>query len=154
MDPESGTLTFMEFKAAQAQKGQSKLAQVIRNWEKLEVVSEGKGAVQSTMDKVPQQKPLPPKVETQQASSTKEQKAEPTMELPHPKNVFIIVQDETSRRVLMVKSKKGEWMLPGGGFEKGKDRSAEDAVLRELKEESGYNLRSCDIRHIQRCPAG
>lgn len=40
-------------------------------------------------------------------------------------------------KLLMVKNRKGDYKFPGGGLEKGE--TVEEALLREIKEETGYN---------------
>ena len=67
----------------------------------------------------------------------------------HSPNAFITVLDNTHRRrVLVVRdrnsSKKG-WMLPGGNVDK-TDKNSKAGVKRELREESGYNLKENKIK--------
>jgi 8-oxo-dGTP pyrophosphatase MutT (NUDIX family) len=55
----------------------------------------------------------------------------------------LIARDDRGR-VLLVKQRggpfKGEWLLPGGGLEDGE--SFEDAMRREVREETGLEVRS------------
>jgi 8-oxo-dGTP pyrophosphatase MutT (NUDIX family) len=51
---------------------------------------------------------------------------------------FICIVDIKTKRVLVLINSKGKWMLPGGYVDP--NESAKDAVVRELKEESGYLL--------------
>lgn len=48
---------------------------------------------------------------------------------------------ETPEGVLVVAGKKGKFLLPGGGAEKGESRM--NAAIRELKEETGLEAKSC-----------
>lgn len=45
-------------------------------------------------------------------------------------------------RILMIRSDRGDYKLPGGGIEKGE--SHEEALLREIAEETGYS--GCSIK--------
>lgn len=53
-----------------------------------------------------------------------------------------LIFDESRENILMVKNKKGDsssyWSLPGGAVEEGE--TLEDAVIRETKEECGFDI--------------
>lgn len=72
--------------------------------------------------------------------------------LPYPPTfvtVDAVVYEDQSYRVLMIRRKdepgKGLWALPGGFLDANGDRCLEDAVLRELKEETNLNISNDDI---------
>ena len=54
-------------------------------------------------------------------------------------SVVAIVHDEHGRLLLIHKTDNGKWALPGGGHEIGE--SISDTVVREVKEETGYDVR-------------
>lgn len=54
-------------------------------------------------------------------------------------SVVAIVLDERRRVLLILKTDNGKWALPGGGHEIGE--SITDTVVREVKEETGYEVR-------------
>jgi ADP-ribose pyrophosphatase YjhB (NUDIX family) len=53
-------------------------------------------------------------------------------------SVVAIVQDDDGRVLLIHKTDNDLWALPGGGHEVGE--SIADTVVREVKEETGYNV--------------
>lgn len=53
-------------------------------------------------------------------------------------SVVAIVRDEAGRVLLIHKTDNDLWALPGGGHELGE--SIADAVVREVKEETGYDV--------------
>jgi ADP-ribose pyrophosphatase YjhB (NUDIX family) len=53
-------------------------------------------------------------------------------------SVVAIVQDDQGRVLLIHKTDNDLWALPGGGHEIGE--SISDAVVREVKEETGYDV--------------
>lgn len=57
--------------------------------------------------------------------------------------VYVLLYDEDQQRVLMVLNKGGTWSLPGGGVEAGE--TLEEAAIREVKEETGYDVAIGDI---------
>jgi len=53
--------------------------------------------------------------------------------------VYAILTDDTKMKVLMVKNTgRDTWSLPGGAVEP--DETLEEAVIREAKEETGYDI--------------
>lgn len=61
----------------------------------------------------------------------------------------IVYIEENPIKYILVKSERGVISFPGGGTEKG-DKSLEEAMIRELREETGltpedYNLKKTDI---------
>jgi bifunctional NMN adenylyltransferase/nudix hydrolase len=72
--------------------------------------------------------------------------------LPYPPTfvtVDAVVYDDHYDQVLMIRRKdepgKGLWALPGGFLDANADRCLEDAVLRELNEETNLNISNDDI---------
>ncbi|MFC4184429.1 NUDIX hydrolase [Saccharococcus thermophilus] len=57
--------------------------------------------------------------------------------------VYVLLYDEKEQKVLMVYNKRGTWSLPGGGVEKGE--TLREAAIREVKEETGYDVDVHDI---------
>lgn len=53
-------------------------------------------------------------------------------------SVVAIVQDDQGRVLMIHKTDNDKWALPGGGHEIGE--SISDAVVREVKEETGYDV--------------
>lgn len=53
-------------------------------------------------------------------------------------SVVAIVQDDEGRILLIHKTDNGKWALPGGGHDIGE--SITDTVVREVKEETGYDV--------------
>ena len=53
-------------------------------------------------------------------------------------SVVAIVQDDQGRVLMIEKTDNGLWALPGGGHEIGE--SIADTVVREVKEETGYDV--------------
>lgn len=53
-------------------------------------------------------------------------------------SVVAIVQDEHGRVLMIHKTDNGLWALPGGGHEPGE--SIADTVVREVREETGYDV--------------
>jgi ADP-ribose pyrophosphatase YjhB (NUDIX family) len=53
-------------------------------------------------------------------------------------SVVAIVQDDQGRVLLIHKTDNNKWALPGGGHEIGE--SIADTVIREVKEETGYDV--------------
>lgn len=53
-------------------------------------------------------------------------------------SVVAIVQDDQGRVLMIHKSDNDKWALPGGGHEPGE--SISDSVVREVKEETGYDV--------------
>ncbi|ROR91824.1 NUDIX hydrolase [Nocardioides aurantiacus] len=58
-------------------------------------------------------------------------------------SVVAIVQDEEGRVLLIHKTDNDLWALPGGGHEVGE--SIADTVIREVKEETGYDVEVDDL---------
>ncbi|WP_445257013.1 NUDIX hydrolase [Nocardioides aurantiacus] len=58
-------------------------------------------------------------------------------------SVVAIVQDEAGRVLLIHKTDNDLWALPGGGHEVGE--SIADTVIREVKEETGYDVEVDDL---------
>lgn len=55
--------------------------------------------------------------------------------------VYVLIYDEETEKVLMVENRRGEtsdFTLPGGGVENGE--TLEQAAIREVKEETGYDI--------------
>jgi 8-oxo-dGTP diphosphatase len=57
--------------------------------------------------------------------------------------VYVLLYDEAEQKVLMVLNKRGTWSLPGGGVERGE--TLKEAAIREVKEETGYDIDVGDI---------
>jgi len=53
-------------------------------------------------------------------------------------SVVAIVQDDQGRVLMIYKTDNNKWALPGGGHEPGEAIS--DTVVREVKEETGYDV--------------
>lgn len=53
-------------------------------------------------------------------------------------SVVAIVRDDQGRVLMIHKTDNGRWALPGGGHEPGE--SIADTVVREVKEETGYDV--------------
>lgn len=53
-------------------------------------------------------------------------------------SVVAIIQDNQDRLLLIHKTDNGKWALPGGGHDPGE--SVTDTVIREVKEETGYDI--------------
>lgn len=54
--------------------------------------------------------------------------------------VYALITDETNTKLLMVHNlDNGQWTLPGGAVER--DESLEEAVIREVNEETGYKVK-------------
>jgi 8-oxo-dGTP pyrophosphatase MutT (NUDIX family) len=53
-------------------------------------------------------------------------------------SVVAIVQDDRGRVLMIHKTDNNKWALPGGGHEIGE--SIADTVIREVKEETGYDI--------------
>lgn len=54
--------------------------------------------------------------------------------------VYSLITDDLNRKVLMVKNIDNDtWSLPGGGVEG--NESLEEALIREVKEETGYEIK-------------
>jgi ADP-ribose pyrophosphatase YjhB (NUDIX family) len=58
-------------------------------------------------------------------------------------SVVAIVQDDRGRVLMIEKTDNGLWALPGGGHEIGE--SIADTVVREVKEETGYDVEVVSI---------
>lgn len=58
-------------------------------------------------------------------------------------SVVAIVLDDQGRVLLIHKTDNDLWALPGGGHEPGE--SIADTVVREVKEETGYDVRVTDL---------
>src|SRR6476659_3719349 len=54
-------------------------------------------------------------------------------------SVVAIVQDDQGRILMIHKTDNDKWALPGGGHEPGE--TIADTVVREVKEETGYNVK-------------
>jgi len=57
--------------------------------------------------------------------------------------VYALLFDESTDEILMVLNKNGTWSLPGGGVETGE--TLREAIIREVKEETGYDITVGDI---------
>lgn len=62
-----------------------------------------------------------------------------------------LVRDEAGRILLHLRSDNHRWGLPGGGIEAGE--TAIDAVLREVQEETGYQVQLLRLLGIYSDPA-
>ena len=65
-------------------------------------------------------------------------------------SVVAIVQDELGRVLMIHKTDNDKWALPGGGHEPGE--SISDTVVREVKEETGYDVEVKTITGIYTNP--
>ena len=66
-----------------------------------------------------------------------------SLEQPRIRVAAIIVRDRALLLVRHIKDAKTYWLLPGGGIEFGE--SGADALVRELKEETGLDVRPRDL---------
>ncbi|GIM46188.1 DNA mismatch repair protein MutT [Collibacillus ludicampi] len=57
--------------------------------------------------------------------------------------VYALLLDEETNRILMVLNKNSTWSLPGGAVEAGE--TLKEATIREVKEETGYDITVGDI---------
>lgn len=60
--------------------------------------------------------------------------------------VYALIYNKDQKRILMVNNKGTGWSLPGGAVEKGE--TLEQAVIREVKEETGLTVKVEDILAI------
>jgi len=51
---------------------------------------------------------------------------------------YSLLLDKSESKILMVLNRNNSWSLPGGGVEKGE--TLKQAVIRETKEETGYDI--------------
>lgn len=65
-------------------------------------------------------------------------------------SVVAIVQDDEGRVLMIHKTDNDKWALPGGGHEPGE--SITDTVVREVKEETGYDVEIDTITGIYTNP--
>lgn len=65
-------------------------------------------------------------------------------------SVVAIVQDDQGRVLMIHKTDNDKWALPGGGHEPGE--SITDTVVREVKEETGYDVEVDTITGIYTNP--
>ncbi|MEK4434620.1 NUDIX hydrolase [Paenibacillus sp. FSL K6-2862] len=64
--------------------------------------------------------------------------------------VYALILDDTSSKILMVKNKgNASWSLPGGAVEK--EETLDQAAIREAKEETGLDVRVHGIIAINEC---
>ncbi len=62
-----------------------------------------------------------------------------------------VVQDSDGRILLHRRSDNGRWGLPGGGIEM--DETAGEAVVREVREETGYDVEAVRLVGVYSTPA-
>lgn len=67
------------------------------------------------------------------------------MDLVHVDVVYVLLYDQDMDRVLTVKNEK-DWSLPGGKREHGE--MLIQAAVREVKEETGFDVRVNDLVHV------
>lgn len=58
--------------------------------------------------------------------------------------VYAVIYKENEKKILMVNNKDEGWSLPGGLVEKGE--TLEQAVIREIKEETNLTIEVGDIK--------
>ncbi len=61
-----------------------------------------------------------------------------------------LIYDESREKIVMVRNKKGEssyWSVPGGAVEEGE--TLEQAVIRETKEESGFEIEITGLHSVR-----
>jgi 8-oxo-dGTP pyrophosphatase MutT (NUDIX family) len=64
--------------------------------------------------------------------------------------VCAVVFDESGKVLLHQRTDNGRWALPGGAIETG--QTAEDATVREVKEETGYDVRVTKLFGVYSTP--
>jgi 8-oxo-dGTP diphosphatase len=62
--------------------------------------------------------------------------------------VYALIYNKDSEQILMVNNKEQGWSLPGGAVEK--DESLEQAVVREVEEETGLTIKAVNVLAVMK----